>query len=151
MDFKGLNLDSILQRLEDPAIEPGFVDPRHSLVFWARPPPHIRKLVSEIQQRLKKLAPSTSISFSYPDRRFFMIAGIFLQASVGTWLYYIGHCGPFSIKAPQISTLAPKIIPNIHKISPSHSTPPPNQPQNPGPILTNPPQTSGSCPSKTST
>jgi len=79
MDFKGLNLDSILQRLEDPAIEPGFVDPRHSLVLWARPPPHIRKLVSEIQQRLKRLAPSTSISFSYRDRRFVIIAEYFFK------------------------------------------------------------------------
>jgi hypothetical protein len=79
MNFKGLNLDSILQRLEDPAIEPGFVDPRHSLVLWARPPPHIQKLVSEIQQRLKRLAPSTSISFSYCDRRFFMIAEYFFK------------------------------------------------------------------------
>ncbi|KAI9744013.1 MAG: hypothetical protein M1818_002747 [Claussenomyces sp. TS43310] len=56
--FKGLLTDGILQRLEDPTLEPGFVDPRHGIVFWARPPPHIRCLIEQIQQRLKITAPN---------------------------------------------------------------------------------------------
>jgi len=64
-NFSGLILDPVLQRLEDPTIEPGFTDPRHCLVFWARPPAHIRSLVVNIQQELLKLAPST---FKHPYR-----------------------------------------------------------------------------------
>lgn len=56
--FSGLILDPILQRLENPSIEPGFTDPRHCLVFWARPPSHIRSLVDRVQQQLLTLAPS---------------------------------------------------------------------------------------------
>ena len=56
--FSGLILDPILQRLTDQTIEPGFVDPRHCLVFWARPPQHIRSLVDTLQQQLLTLAPS---------------------------------------------------------------------------------------------
>lgn len=54
---EGLNVDSILQRLEDPTLEPGFVDPRHSLVFWARPSPGVKDLIIQIQQRLKAISP----------------------------------------------------------------------------------------------
>jgi hypothetical protein len=43
-----------------PSIEPGFKDFRHCLVFWARPPAHIRSLVNKLQQELLKLAPSRS-------------------------------------------------------------------------------------------
>ncbi|KAH6722534.1 RNA ligase/cyclic nucleotide phosphodiesterase [Leptodontidium sp. MPI-SDFR-AT-0119] len=56
-DFSGLILDPILQRVMDPSIEPGFVDPRNCLVFWARPPSHIRSLVDQVQQKLLSLAP----------------------------------------------------------------------------------------------
>lgn len=58
-DFTGLILDPILQRLEDPTIQPGFTDPRHCLVFWARPPTHIREIINKVQQELLTLAPST--------------------------------------------------------------------------------------------
>jgi hypothetical protein len=58
-EFSGLILDPILQRLTDPSIEPGFEDPRYCLVFWARPPTHIRSLVNKVQQELLTLAPST--------------------------------------------------------------------------------------------
>lgn len=57
-EFTGLILDPILQRLEDPTIEPGYVDSRNCLVFWARPPAHIRALVDRIQKELLTLAPS---------------------------------------------------------------------------------------------
>ncbi|KAG9239647.1 RNA ligase/cyclic nucleotide phosphodiesterase [Amylocarpus encephaloides] len=56
--FSGLILDPILQRLEDPSIEPGYQDPRNCLVFWARPPPHIRSLADKLQQELRGLAPN---------------------------------------------------------------------------------------------
>ncbi|TVY29626.1 hypothetical protein LHYA1_G001029 [Lachnellula hyalina] len=57
-DFSGLILDPILQKLTDPSIEPGFQDPRYCIVFWARPPPHIRSLVDKVQQELLALAPN---------------------------------------------------------------------------------------------
>lgn len=56
--FNAFNLDVILQRLEDPTIEPGFVDPRHCLVFWARPPAHVKSLIAEVQRRIRVAAPS---------------------------------------------------------------------------------------------
>ncbi|TVY46612.1 hypothetical protein LOCC1_G001830 [Lachnellula occidentalis] len=56
-DFSGLILDPILQKLTDPSIEPGFQDPRYCIVFWARPPAHIRSLVDKVQQELLALAP----------------------------------------------------------------------------------------------
>lgn len=58
LDFSGLILDPILQKLTDLSLEPGFKDPRHCIVFWARPPAHIRALVDKIQQQLLTLAPS---------------------------------------------------------------------------------------------
>ncbi|KAJ5489611.1 RNA ligase/cyclic nucleotide phosphodiesterase [Penicillium diatomitis] len=57
-DFPGWTLDTILQRLDGPAKEEGFVDPRNCLVFWARPPPHIRQVVAFVQNELKAVAPS---------------------------------------------------------------------------------------------
>lgn len=42
-------------------IEPGFRDPRHCLVFWARPPNHILKLACHLQTLLQKEAPSKNI------------------------------------------------------------------------------------------
>lgn len=56
--FKGLSIDPILLRLENPELEPGFQDARHCLVFWARPPEHILKLASHLQTLLRKAAPS---------------------------------------------------------------------------------------------
>lgn len=58
-DYKGVIIDEILRRLEDPTVEPGFEDPRHGIVFWARPPPHIKVLIAQIQERLKAVSPST--------------------------------------------------------------------------------------------
>ncbi|TVY21477.1 hypothetical protein LARI1_G000606 [Lachnellula arida] len=57
-NFAGLILDPILQKLTDPSIEPGFQDPRYCIVFWARPPAHIRSLVDKVQQELLALAPN---------------------------------------------------------------------------------------------
>ncbi|RDW80032.1 hypothetical protein BP6252_04670 [Coleophoma cylindrospora] len=55
--FSGLNIDQILLKLEDQTIEPGFSDPRNCLVFWARPPKHIRDLVDRVQTKLRESAP----------------------------------------------------------------------------------------------
>jgi hypothetical protein len=70
-DFPGVEIDPVLEKLvaaeataaAAPNIGrvPAYVDPRHCLVFWARPPAHIRGLVSDIQQRLLKVAPSMYI------------------------------------------------------------------------------------------
>ncbi|KAI9753983.1 MAG: hypothetical protein M4579_004913 [Chaenotheca gracillima] len=57
-NFSGVTIDPILKKLEDPSIEPGYRDPRHCLVFWARPPAKVRALVSEVQRRLHLMAPS---------------------------------------------------------------------------------------------
>lgn len=52
-----MTIDTILAKLEDQTIEPGFKDPRHCLVFWARPPPHVKLVIAEVQKRLKTVAP----------------------------------------------------------------------------------------------
>lgn len=36
---------------------PGYVDPRHCLVFWARPPSHLRLLVDLVQKKLREMKP----------------------------------------------------------------------------------------------
>jgi vesicle-fusing ATPase len=60
--FTGLILDPILQKLENPELQHGYVDPRHCLVFWARPTIEIRDLVASIQQKLRRVAPSMTRS-----------------------------------------------------------------------------------------
>ncbi|RHZ55958.1 hypothetical protein CDV55_103348 [Aspergillus turcosus] len=57
-DFAGWNLDKILMRLDGPAKEEGFVDPRNCLVIWARPPSPIRDLVKFVQSELRSVAPT---------------------------------------------------------------------------------------------
>ncbi|KAL2818576.1 RNA ligase/cyclic nucleotide phosphodiesterase [Aspergillus granulosus] len=54
--FPGWSVDDILARLDGPAKEEGFVDPRNCLVIWARPPPQVRELVQFIQDELKSIA-----------------------------------------------------------------------------------------------
>ena len=61
-NFTAFTLDTILQRLEDPSLEPGFVDPRNCLVLWARPPTPVKHLIAEVQGRLLGAAPSTLLS-----------------------------------------------------------------------------------------
>ncbi|EAA26625.2 hypothetical protein GE21DRAFT_9062 [Neurospora crassa] len=57
-DFKELIVDPVLLRLERPSVQPGFRDPRHCLVVWARPPEHILKLASHLQTLLQNAAPN---------------------------------------------------------------------------------------------
>lgn len=56
--FPGWRIDPILQKLVDPKQYPGYVDPRNCLVFWARPPQNICKLIGVLQDRLLKMSPS---------------------------------------------------------------------------------------------
>ncbi|KAF2206407.1 hypothetical protein CERZMDRAFT_53182 [Cercospora zeae-maydis SCOH1-5] len=57
-DFPGVTIDEILAKLENPQQNPGYEDPRHCLVFWARPTAHVKAIVAEVQQALRKVAPS---------------------------------------------------------------------------------------------
>ncbi|KAI9805361.1 MAG: transport between ER and Golgi ATPase protein [Piccolia ochrophora] len=57
-NFPGVTLDTILQRIEEAKTTPGYVDPRHCLVFWARPPEKVRELIREVQRRLITVAPN---------------------------------------------------------------------------------------------
>lgn len=57
-DFAGFTIDPVLEKLLSKETNPGYIDPRNCLVFWARPPARIRSLVDDLQQRLLKIAPS---------------------------------------------------------------------------------------------
>ncbi|KAL2264914.1 hypothetical protein VTJ83DRAFT_7424 [Remersonia thermophila] len=57
-EFRGLDIDPVLLKLENPDVEPGFQDTRHCFVFWARPPEHILRLASHLQMLLKQAAPN---------------------------------------------------------------------------------------------
>lgn len=65
--FPGVTIDPILARLA--AAEPGYTDPRHCLVLWARPPARVRTLVTELQRRLTDVIPSMSLFSLSPSRR----------------------------------------------------------------------------------
>ncbi|KAI9683649.1 MAG: transport between ER and Golgi ATPase protein [Trizodia sp. TS-e1964] len=55
--FPGPTIDPTLARLTDPALLPPYTDPRHCLVFWARPPTHIRTLAAKLQHALRATMP----------------------------------------------------------------------------------------------
>ncbi|KAF1985776.1 hypothetical protein K402DRAFT_413071 [Aulographum hederae CBS 113979] len=57
-NFQGVNIDQILLRLHDKTVQPGFVDPRFCLVFWARPPQKVKALIGKVQQKLLTAAPN---------------------------------------------------------------------------------------------
>lgn len=50
-----MTIDETLLKLET---EPGYVDTRNCLVFWARPTPAVKSLIATIQQRLREVVPS---------------------------------------------------------------------------------------------
>ncbi|KJZ79549.1 hypothetical protein HIM_01018 [Hirsutella minnesotensis 3608] len=64
-DFGGLVIDQHLLRLERPSVEPGFRDERNCLVFWARPPTHVLRLASRLQDMLKQAAPNIWLMPTY--------------------------------------------------------------------------------------
>ncbi|KAL8794996.1 MAG: hypothetical protein Q9195_002444 [Heterodermia aff. obscurata] len=47
--FQGFNIDPVLYKLSNRTLYPGFVDPRHCLVFWARPPAALKVLIGKVQ------------------------------------------------------------------------------------------------------
>lgn len=61
--FPGVSIDPILLRLSDSSIEPGYVDPRHCLVFWGRPTTKVKDLINRVQQELLTVAPSKVIDY----------------------------------------------------------------------------------------
>ena len=61
-DFSGFNIDPVLHKLVHKSQYPGFEDPRNCLVFWARPPQHLRNLIEKIQEQLLEIMPSESSS-----------------------------------------------------------------------------------------
>jgi vesicle-fusing ATPase len=56
--FAGVSIDHVLQRLSDPSIEPGYVDPRHCLVFWGRPTQKVKDVIERVQKELSSVASS---------------------------------------------------------------------------------------------
>ncbi|MCJ1477900.1 transport between ER and Golgi ATPase protein [Lambiella insularis] len=56
--FSGVSVDPVLARLLNPEEFSDFKDPRHCLVFWARPPESVKALISAIQHRLRATAPN---------------------------------------------------------------------------------------------
>ncbi|KAF2853894.1 AAA-domain-containing protein [Plenodomus tracheiphilus IPT5] len=57
-EFPGVSIDPILQKLSDPAFEPGYEDPRHCLVFWGRPTQKVQRMIHRVQQELLTVAPN---------------------------------------------------------------------------------------------
>ncbi|KAI5204652.1 hypothetical protein E4T42_01040 [Aureobasidium subglaciale] len=97
-DFTGVTVDTILARLEDQTIEPGFADPRNCLVFWARPPPHVKSVIAEVQKRLKAVAPKL---------------WVMPQDSLHMTALEITH----SLTAPEIDELVEQVRPGIPSIT----------------------------------
>lgn len=57
-EFSGFIIDEVLHKLVNPETNPGYIDPRNCLVFWARPATRVRQLVEILQKRLLECAPS---------------------------------------------------------------------------------------------
>lgn len=56
-----MSLDPILLKVleaQKQGVPEETADTRHCLVFWARPPQHVRELVADIQQKLRKCLPN---------------------------------------------------------------------------------------------
>ncbi|TKX27003.1 hypothetical protein C1H76_0758 [Elsinoe australis] len=53
-EFDAVTVDETLLKLET---QPEFEDPRHCLVFWARPPQAVKAMIGEVQQKLKEVVP----------------------------------------------------------------------------------------------
>lgn len=54
VNFPGWIVDPILEKIVNQEQYPEYIDPRNCLVFWARPPEHLRDLISAVQARLLK-------------------------------------------------------------------------------------------------
>jgi vesicle-fusing ATPase len=58
--FSAWTLDPILAKLDGPNKNADFADERYCLVFWGRPPRHIRDMVADIQREIRDVAPGMS-------------------------------------------------------------------------------------------
>ncbi|KAK4613589.1 hypothetical protein CLAFUW4_09406 [Fulvia fulva] len=96
-DFPGVTVDSILAKLENPEQFPGYEDPRHCLVFWARPSAAVRDLIGKIQTRLTEVLPNL---WTMPSRSLHMTA------------LEITH----SLTAPEIDALVYQMKPHAQEI-----------------------------------
>lgn len=56
-NFSGFSIDPILHKLVNEPQDPNSIDTRHCLVFWARPPEHLRLLINTIQEQLRDATP----------------------------------------------------------------------------------------------
>lgn len=93
-----MTIDPILLRLTDQTIEPGYTDPRHCLVFWARPPQSLKSLIAPLQQRLRSASPKLWLM---PPDNLHMTA------------LEITH----SLTAPEIETLVDQLQPVIQQVT----------------------------------
>lgn len=93
-----MTVDEILAKLEGPQMYPGFEDPRHCLVFWARPPQAVRSLIEEVQRRLQAVVPHIWLM---PSHSLHMTA------------LEITH----SLTAPEIDALVNQILPHAESIT----------------------------------
>jgi vesicle-fusing ATPase len=66
--FAGVSIDPILKKLNDTVSEPGYVDPRHCLVFWGRPTQAVKDLIHRVQKELQTVAPSKLPCFLTSNR-----------------------------------------------------------------------------------
>ncbi|CAN9474711.1 unnamed protein product [Alternaria alternata] len=57
-NFQGVNIDPILLRVHDTAVEPGYKDPRNCFVFWGRPTQQVKDMINRVQQELLTVAPN---------------------------------------------------------------------------------------------
>ncbi|KXT18392.1 hypothetical protein AC579_8184 [Pseudocercospora musae] len=97
-DFPGVTIDEILMKLETPDKYPGYEDPRHCLVFWARPTADVKKLIAEVQRRLREAVPNL---------------WIMPQDSLHMTALEITH----SLTAPEIDALVDQLKPQAEAIT----------------------------------
>ncbi|KAI7972618.1 hypothetical protein EIK77_009081 [Talaromyces pinophilus] len=50
-------IDPILAKLDGPNKDPAYEDERNCIVFWGRPPQHIRDMIGDVQEELRSVAP----------------------------------------------------------------------------------------------
>ncbi|KXT02104.1 hypothetical protein AC578_6667 [Pseudocercospora eumusae] len=97
-DFPGVTIDEILMKLENPDKYSDYEDPRHCLVFWARPTTSVKKLIAEVQRRLREVVPNL---------------WIMPQDSLHMTALEITH----SLTAPEIQALVEQIKPHAEAIT----------------------------------
>lgn len=113
-DFAGVTIDPILHKLLNPERYPGFSDPRHCLVFWARPPLAVKAMIADLQQQLLSVAPSEC----YLD-----VAIWQTLITVDLWLMPIERLHmtaleiAFSLTAPEIEEIVKRMSTKIPEIT----------------------------------